>query len=258
VLRRAHLDDLAVGHEHDPVADGAGEAHLVGDDDHRHPRLGQLDHDVEDLFDHLGVEGRGGLVEQHHLGLHGQGPGDGDPLLLATGELARILAGLLGDPTRSSISIAELLGLALGHPAHLAGRKGDVVEHGHVGEEVEGLEDHPGLPADLLDVLDVVAELDPVDDDPSGVVLLQAVDASDQGRLARAGGADDDHHLLAAHPHVDVLEGLEVAEVLVDALEPDHRLTLGTGWHRRTRCLLAHRSPTPSRFSSLRASRDIT
>jgi hypothetical protein len=36
VLGRPDLDDLAVGHEHHAVGDGAGEAHLVRDDDHRH------------------------------------------------------------------------------------------------------------------------------------------------------------------------------------------------------------------------------
>ena len=32
------LDDPPVGHEHDPVRRLAGEAHLVGDHDHRHAR----------------------------------------------------------------------------------------------------------------------------------------------------------------------------------------------------------------------------
>jgi hypothetical protein len=36
VLGGADLDDLAVGHEHHAVGDLAGEAHLVGHDDHRH------------------------------------------------------------------------------------------------------------------------------------------------------------------------------------------------------------------------------
>ena len=35
------LDDLAVGHEDDPVGGRAGEAHLVGDDDHRHAARGR-------------------------------------------------------------------------------------------------------------------------------------------------------------------------------------------------------------------------
>src|SRR5690606_31669159 len=36
LLGRRLLDDAAVGHEHDAVGRFAGEAHLVGDDDHRH------------------------------------------------------------------------------------------------------------------------------------------------------------------------------------------------------------------------------
>src|SRR6478609_10563773 len=70
LLRGVLLDDGAVGHEEDPVGGGAGEAHLVGDDDHRHPALREVDHHVEDLVDHLGVESRRGLVEEHHLRLH--------------------------------------------------------------------------------------------------------------------------------------------------------------------------------------------
>ena len=42
---------------------------------------------LEHLADELGVEGRGRLVEEHQLGVHRQGPGDGHALLLAAGEL---------------------------------------------------------------------------------------------------------------------------------------------------------------------------
>ena len=35
----------------------------------------------------LCVEGRGGLVEDHDAGVLEEGPGDGDPLLLAPGQL---------------------------------------------------------------------------------------------------------------------------------------------------------------------------
>ena len=88
------LDDAALVHEDHPVGDLLGEAHLVGDAHHGHALLGQLDHHVEHLVDHLGVEGRGGLVKQHQLGLHAKGAGDGDPLLLAAGELAGLLVGV--------------------------------------------------------------------------------------------------------------------------------------------------------------------
>ena len=35
----------------------------------------------------LGVQGGGGLVKEHDLGLHGQGTDNGDALLLAAGQL---------------------------------------------------------------------------------------------------------------------------------------------------------------------------
>ena len=53
---------------------------------------------VENLGDHFWVERRGGLVEEHDLGSHGEGPGDGHALLLAPGELGREHVGLIGGP----------------------------------------------------------------------------------------------------------------------------------------------------------------
>jgi hypothetical protein len=61
------------------------------------PDLASSSHHVEHLVDHLGVEGRGGLVEEHDLGVHGQRPGDRHALLLAAGELRRVLGGLIFD-----------------------------------------------------------------------------------------------------------------------------------------------------------------
>src|SRR3954467_3301909 len=65
----AGLDDDATVHEDDGVPDLAGEAHLVGHDDHRHAVVGQPAHDVEHLADELRVERAGRLVEEHQLRL---------------------------------------------------------------------------------------------------------------------------------------------------------------------------------------------
>src|SRR5690349_6093719 len=59
LVRGGVLDNLTVGHEYHPVRGVAREAHLVGDDEHGHTVLGEVDHHVEHLLDHLGVE-RGG------------------------------------------------------------------------------------------------------------------------------------------------------------------------------------------------------
>ena len=93
------------------LADLVGEAHLVRDHDHGHALVGKLLHHRQHLADQLGVEGRGDLVEQQHLGLHRHGAGDADPLLLAAGELRRQAVELVGE--------ADPLQPALGDRARL-------------------------------------------------------------------------------------------------------------------------------------------
>ena len=68
VIRVVLFDDLALIHEDDAVGDGFGEAHFVGDADHRDALIGHGDHHVKHFFDHLWIERRGGLVEQHDFG----------------------------------------------------------------------------------------------------------------------------------------------------------------------------------------------
>ena len=55
LYRLVLLEQLAVRHEQHAVADLAGEAHLVRHDDHRHPLVRQLAHDVEQQV--AGVDG---------------------------------------------------------------------------------------------------------------------------------------------------------------------------------------------------------
>jgi hypothetical protein len=129
VFRGADLDDLTIGHKDDPIGNSAGEAHLMTDNDHRHPRRGQLLHHLQYLFDHLGVQGRGRLVEEHHLRLHGQGAGDCHSLLLAARELARELTRLFGYPHPGKHLHAQLFRLGFGHVTHFARRQRHVVEH---------------------------------------------------------------------------------------------------------------------------------
>ena len=70
----------------------------------------------------------------------------------------------------------------------------DVLQGGHVGEEVEPLEDHPDLGALAADLTVgqlveaaaafLVADQLAVDPQPPGVDLLQVVDAAEEGALA--------------------------------------------------------------------------
>ena len=120
----------------------------MGDDDHGDAGPGQLLHHVEHLADHLGVERRGRLVEQQHLRLHGERPGDADALLLAAGELAGIFVDLVLEPDARQQLARPLVRVGPGQAAHPHRRQRDVAQHGHVRKEVEALEHHADLGAD--------------------------------------------------------------------------------------------------------------
>src|SRR4051812_4920735 len=53
LLRRCLLRDQALVHEDHAVGDLAGEAHLVGDDEHRHAAAGEVAHHAQDFADEL-------------------------------------------------------------------------------------------------------------------------------------------------------------------------------------------------------------
>src|SRR5207302_954370 len=57
LCRRTLLDNPPLVHEDHPVRHLAGKAHLVGDDDHRHPFGGQPLHHVQYFMDEFRVEG---------------------------------------------------------------------------------------------------------------------------------------------------------------------------------------------------------
>src|SRR5262245_35647176 len=98
IAARRLFHDHPVVHENDPIGDLARKAHLVRHDQHGHAAVGKIAHDVEHLTDHLGVELRSRLVEQHDFWLHHQRPRNRNPLLLTTGELIWIGADLVGKP----------------------------------------------------------------------------------------------------------------------------------------------------------------
>src|SRR6266581_7721121 len=109
VLLLRVLDDLALIHEDHAVRDLAREAHLMGDDHHRHAFLRELDHHVQDLVDHFRVERGRRLVEQHADRIHRQRSRDRDPLLLSARELTGKLV-LLRDQAHAIEQLQPALG----------------------------------------------------------------------------------------------------------------------------------------------------
>ena len=92
-------------------------------------------------------------------------------------------------------------------------------------EQVELLEHHPDLAPHVVDLLEVGAELHPVDDDAAALPILEPIDAAKQRRLAAARRAADDDAFPPHHLEVDIPEHVEGAEPLVETGDLDrHRI----------------------------------
>ena len=204
VFRFALFLDDAVGHENDAVGDFFGEGHFVGDDNHRHVFVGELFDCAQDFARQFRVEGTRRFVEEHDVRVHGQGAGDGHTLLLAAGKGFRIGIALIGETYFFEELHGVLRRFFLAFAARLHGRKDDVLEHRHVREEIEALEDHADFAADAVDALGI-AHADAVDDDFAGRRLFQVIDAAQDRTLAGTGRADDDDDFFILDGQVNAL-----------------------------------------------------
>ena len=216
----ALLDDPALVHEDEPVAHLPRELHLVRDDEHRHPVTGEIAHHDQHLADELRIERGGDLVEQHHVRVHHQRPRDRDPLLLAAGELVRVLARLLGQPDLLEQLPRARLGVRARRLPDPARGEREVVHHGQMREEVELLEDDPDSLARRRQIGALARDLLALEEDPAGVQGLEQVDATQQRALAAPARADDRQHLAPVDVEVDPAQDLVVTETLVDGLQP--------------------------------------
>src|SRR5208337_477439 len=78
------------------------------------------------------------------------------------------------------------------------------------------LEDHADLAPHLVDALDVRRQLHAVDHDRAALMLLEAVDAPDQRRLAGPRRTADDDSLSATDRQIDVAQRVKVSVPLMD------------------------------------------
>ena len=209
-------------HEDHTVSDLPGELHLVRDDEHRHALARQVAHDDEDLADELRVESRRDLVEEHHVWLHHQRPGNGDPLLLPARELVRMLPSLLREADAREELASSRLRFLTRHPSDPPCRQRQVVERGELWEEVELLEDDPDALPDGGDVHAFARDLLTLEEDAPRLDRLEQVDAAEQRALPASARADDTEHLAVFDAQVDAVENDVVAEALVDVLHADH------------------------------------
>ena len=194
----------------------------MGDDHHGHAGLCQLLHDGQNLADHFRIEGGGGFVKKHDLGVHGQRPDDGDTLLLAAGELVGIGVRLFFQTDPAQQLGGLVVRFCLRHQTGAHGGEGDVLADGHVGEEVEVLEHHAHFPTDHVDVRLWVGDDLAVKGDGAGGGFFQQVQTAQERGFAGAGGADDDHFVPGVNVFGNVLENQMVAEGFAQMLNVYH------------------------------------
>ena len=138
------------------------------------------------------VEGRGGLVEHQNRRVAHHGPGDGEPLPLAGGELAAAIR-------KHGVEALRQAGDVVLHGRHphrfphplvvrAGGGVADVVPHGH-GEQHVFLQRDGDVGAQAGDA--VVAQVPAVDADAAALGIEQPQQQRGDGALAGAGGADD-------------------------------------------------------------------
>ena len=153
---------------------------------------------------HLRVQRREGLVEEEHLRLDRERPGEGDPLLLAARHLVRISVGLLLEPDELEHRSGPLAALVLAH-APQAQPVGDVVDARHVGEQAVRLEDDAHAALARRDVRDVLA----VDEDPAAVDLVEPAERPQRGRLAAPGRTEEGDELARGDVDRQSVEGVD-------------------------------------------------
>jgi hypothetical protein len=194
----------------------------------------QVADDPQHLAGELRVQGGGGLVKAEDVGLHGQRPGDGHPLLLAAGELVRVMVRpVLQTHLGKQLPARPLdLGAALAAPlgSHQLPGQHDVLQRRVLGKKIEGLEHQPEVKALAADLpLQLGGGVGGVEEGlalhayGAAVGPLQKVEAAEQGGLAAAGGADDGQGLALFQGEADVLQDGGLLKTLAEIPDFQYR-----------------------------------
>ena len=169
-----------------------------------------------------GVQVGQGLVQQQELGAGGDGPGDGHPLLLASGELVGIAAPVLLDPHGPEGPHDRLLDLLLLHLLDLE-TEGYVLKHRHVGPQGVALEHQVQSPFAGRFEESLVRIDDHLVVDGHGAVLglFQPGDDSKRGGFAAAGGPQQGHKVPVLDGQIDVPQDVVLSIKLIDVAQLD-------------------------------------
>ena len=179
-----------MGHHHDRLVEGL----------HRSPE------EAEQLGARAGVEVARGLVGEDDLRAGHECPGDGDPLLLAPGQLGRAVREAIPEPHLRNHRVEPIPVRPL---ARQQQRQGDVLRGGQRGQQVVGLEDeaHPLPPQQRQFGVRERSQLDVAEKDLAGGELVEAGQAVHERGLARPRRPHDGGEASLGKPHGHLVEG---------------------------------------------------
>ena len=169
----------------------AGQLGIVGHEDECGAGRGiEVEEHVDDGAARFVVEVAGRLVGEEDFRAVDKGAGQGDALLLAAGELVRVVVGAVGQADTGEV--VEGGGLRVADTTQLE-RHEDIFQGGERGEKLEALENETGggITQRGQAVLVQVAEVMSVQNDAAGGRTVQAGAESEQGGFAAARRSDD-------------------------------------------------------------------
>ena len=196
--------------DHDQAVHSAGHLlHGVGDEDNGGVFGPEIVADVaQNGFHAHRVQTGGGLVQHQNGGLHGDDAGNGDPALLAAGELeGGLFQHRVGKPHKGCGVPDPTVNLRLVKP-HVAGAEGDILVNRLLKELVlRILKDQAYLKAGLAGALLGLPDVAPFEEDPARGGLQQGVQMLDQSGLAGTRPADDAEIFPAVGGEVHIHQG---------------------------------------------------
>ncbi len=165
---RSVLIKPAFIHIEDTVADGPGEIHFMGDDQHGFAGLRQIFDDSLHFAYHGGVQGAGRFIQQDDIGIHREGAGNGYALLLTAGESIRITVGAVCHADLFQQTQAFIVGFLGGFAQQFHGGIHGVFDNRQVAEEVKRLENHAHFLPNFPQIASGGRDLGIIDPDPAG------------------------------------------------------------------------------------------
>ena len=205
-FRRALFVNEALVHVKHAAGHFPGKLHLMRHDHHGFLLPRQFPDDALHLADAGRVQGAGRLVKEDDIRVHGEGPGNGDALLLSAGHLVGVVHLLFCQADHPQQFHRPVVCLLPAQMQQLYRCEHHVLNGGHVAEQVIRLEDHAHFPAHERDVAALRRDILAVQENLPRSRALQQVHAVEQGGFSRAGRADNGDDIPVVDDSVNIPE----------------------------------------------------